>query len=71
MMTFNGAESQGDMALSILYVSYLFKRIGEGMGATQGCYFLLKQGQGYKLQLLVRVVTNFFPSSKHLACDTP
>lgn len=52
MMTFNGAESQGDMTLSILYVSYLFKKIGKGMGPLNDAVFFLNNTRGISFSCL-------------------
>lgn len=52
MMTFNGAESQGNMALSILYVFYLFKKIGEGMGPHNNAVFFLNKARAISFSCL-------------------
>lgn len=52
MMTFNGAESLEDMVLSILYVSYLFKKIGEGMGPHKDAVFFLNKARAISFSCL-------------------
>lgn len=51
-MTFNGEESQEDMVLSILYVSYLFKKIREGMGPHKDAVFFLNKARAISFSCL-------------------